>query len=294
MEYDLYTTEDRRCSRVIQQDDGDSMSGSSYAGSDASHESGGFPVRPSKSREFEHQSQQTAGSEPERTDERHLGVRATNAGVSIIPADCGSQNPTSRGARGLSSGDDRRITIGQQEDRVPNLGTGEDGGRFTVNSVQVETLPSQSREELLGATSAASGLSEIEMEAGILFRNDGNEVVSKRGRYVEPRLGTEIQRDASISERAVGNREVGQGPDAESSSTNSLSIGSSFSRHQLQPPGHTGGSTVRSNREFRDIVLPRWQPDAEVTYCPICRTQFSFFVRKHHCRYVMNLPAVTL
>jgi hypothetical protein len=30
--------------------------------------------------------------------------------------------------------------------------------------------------------------------------------------------------------------------------------------------------------------LPRWQPDNEVTYCPICRTQFSFFVRKHHCR----------
>jgi hypothetical protein len=33
-----------------------------------------------------------------------------------------------------------------------------------------------------------------------------------------------------------------------------------------------------------DIVLPRWQPDSEVTYCPICGTQFSFFVRKHHCR----------
>ncbi|KAM5363129.1 hypothetical protein ACJZ2D_012179 [Fusarium nematophilum] len=33
-----------------------------------------------------------------------------------------------------------------------------------------------------------------------------------------------------------------------------------------------------------DMPLPRWQPDAEVTYCPICHTQFSFFVRKHHCR----------
>lgn len=29
---------------------------------------------------------------------------------------------------------------------------------------------------------------------------------------------------------------------------------------------------------------PRWQPDAEVTYCPICNAQFSIFVRKHHCR----------
>ena len=53
-----------------------------------------------------------------------------------------------------------------------------------------------------------------------------------------------------------------------------------------------------------EFVLPRWQPDAEVTFCPICRTQFSkspdrdsdvqvltveigFFVRKHHCRYAL-------
>ncbi|RFU81447.1 kinase anchor [Trichoderma arundinaceum] len=35
------------------------------------------------------------------------------------------------------------------------------------------------------------------------------------------------------------------------------------------------------------VVLPRWQPDAEVTYCPICRTQFSIFVRKHHCRIII-------
>lgn len=34
------------------------------------------------------------------------------------------------------------------------------------------------------------------------------------------------------------------------------------------------------------VPLPRWQPDAEVTYCPICHTQFSFFIRKHHCRLV--------
>ncbi|KAK4673157.1 hypothetical protein QC763_109360 [Podospora pseudopauciseta] len=33
-----------------------------------------------------------------------------------------------------------------------------------------------------------------------------------------------------------------------------------------------------------ELILPRWQPDAEVTYCPICNAQFSIFVRKHHCR----------
>ncbi|KAG6009541.1 hypothetical protein E4U21_002177 [Claviceps maximensis] len=36
-----------------------------------------------------------------------------------------------------------------------------------------------------------------------------------------------------------------------------------------------------------EFALPRWQPDAEVTYCPICRAQFSFFVRKHHCRIII-------
>lgn len=38
------------------------------------------------------------------------------------------------------------------------------------------------------------------------------------------------------------------------------------------------------NRDSPDFMLPRWQPDAEATYCPICYTQFSIFVRKHHCR----------
>jgi hypothetical protein len=37
-------------------------------------------------------------------------------------------------------------------------------------------------------------------------------------------------------------------------------------------------------RRPSDLVLPRWQPDAEVTFCPICHTQFSIFIRKHHCR----------
>lgn len=50
----------------------------------------------------------------------------------------------------------------------------------------------------------------------------------------------------------------------------------------IQPDLSSGGSGRRQS----EVVLPRWQPDAEVTFCPICRTQFSFFVRKHHCRYV--------
>lgn len=43
-------------------------------------------------------------------------------------------------------------------------------------------------------------------------------------------------------------------------------------------------SSERERERQSSVVLPRWQPDGEVTYCPICRTQFSIFVRKHHCR----------
>ena len=38
------------------------------------------------------------------------------------------------------------------------------------------------------------------------------------------------------------------------------------------------------NRRSREIALPRWEPDAGVSKCPICGMTFSFWYRKHHCR----------
>ena len=34
----------------------------------------------------------------------------------------------------------------------------------------------------------------------------------------------------------------------------------------------------------RGYVMPRWQPDAEASECPICHRQFGFLFRRHHCR----------
>ncbi|BDD60381.1 hypothetical protein MPDQ_002368 [Monascus purpureus] len=36
--------------------------------------------------------------------------------------------------------------------------------------------------------------------------------------------------------------------------------------------------------DYMGYMLPRWQPDSEVTKCPICGAPFSFWYRKHHCR----------
>lgn len=47
-------------------------------------------------------------------------------------------------------------------------------------------------------------------------------------------------------------------------------------------------STPTDRARPSEVALPRWQPDSEVTYCPICGTQFSIFVRKHHCRCVLK------
>ena len=60
-----------------------------------------------------------------------------------------------------------------------------------------------------------------------------------------------------------------------------LSLATTPSPSREYPPAQSGSIERTSPIE---IVLPRWQPDSEVTYCPICHTQFSIFVRKHHCR----------
>ncbi|KAK6340387.1 hypothetical protein TWF730_002146 [Orbilia blumenaviensis] len=49
-------------------------------------------------------------------------------------------------------------------------------------------------------------------------------------------------------------------------------------------PRRTSSRNQRAQQAPLSPEVPPWQPDSEVTSCPICRTGFSFFYRKHHCR----------
>lgn len=46
---------------------------------------------------------------------------------------------------------------------------------------------------------------------------------------------------------------------------------------------------TRNRESLDDFIVPRWQPDSEVTQCPICNAGFSWLNRKHHCRYVLTI-----
>lgn len=50
------------------------------------------------------------------------------------------------------------------------------------------------------------------------------------------------------------------------------------------PPNYTPSQPPRPFRRESDLVLPPWQPDSDVTSCPVCNRQFTFLFRKHHCR----------
>ncbi|KFX87344.1 hypothetical protein V490_08319 [Pseudogymnoascus sp. VKM F-3557] len=72
--------------------------------------------------------------------------------------------------------------------------------------------------------------------------------------------------------------------DMQSSDADSEQGRPSTNQRDRQDIGASASARDGDRASVSTIGPPRWQPDAEVTYCPICRTQFSFFIRKHHCR----------
>ncbi|KAK2787504.1 hypothetical protein FQN52_007222 [Onygenales sp. PD_12] len=122
----------------------------------------------------------------------------------------------------------------------------------------------------------------------------------------QPNTGTfERKRRLTGSSGNAGQMVSGGGPstDAGSLATRPAPPSASSSRRGSRPtiPGSSrenaidlSGSPESVSRQvnslrhrensFTDYELPRWQPDSEVSKCPICSTPFSFWYRKHHCR----------
>lgn len=66
---------------------------------------------------------------------------------------------------------------------------------------------------------------------------------------------------------------------------NTQAIGSlSISPGEASAMSTEGQALGNGDDELMGMRVPRWQPDSEVTSCPICGTVFSFWYRKHHCR----------
>jgi hypothetical protein len=104
---------------------------------------------------------------------------------------------------------------------------------------------------------------------------------------------------AQSPSRAAQKRKSGPGDNASGldgiESDGSAATSGHF-RHFRPPPyevyssgGNTSRESLTSRRDnqqpSQEVVVPRWQPDAEVTFCPICSTQFSECSAKT-CRYL--------
>ena len=93
--------------------------------------------------------------------------------------------------------------------------------------------------------------------------------------YVFP--GSNRQRQ-SPTEPTDDGRSIG--PSSTSSSPPTQATQGSRERPLPRPPS----IETLQNRRSREITLPRWQPDAEVSRCPICGNAFTIWYRRHHCR----------
>lgn len=122
------------------------------------------------------------------------------------------------------------------------------------------------------------------MNSGESYRGGSSETVHRSSRHVSVHwYGNARQHsnpginEGSQSARRYDDGRLEQGLDA-------YGPGSSVTERGMRTPLNRNEWNFREQGEMDGITLPRWQPDAEVSECPICGTVFSFWRRKHHCR----------
>ena len=108
---------------------------------------------------------------------------------------------------------------------------------------------------------------------------------SQRWSYTQ---GTEPQRSFQTERRAYPAHSYMYGQTPLPATTAGLNRQSVTELGSRGPDDH-----MQSYATQEEIVLPTWQPDSDVSECFVCGTQFSFFFRKHHCRYVYLYTSVS-
>ncbi|RAL04294.1 phosphatidylinositol-3-phosphate-binding ubiquitin-protein ligase [Aspergillus ibericus CBS 121593] len=93
-----------------------------------------------------------------------------------------------------------------------------------------------------------------------------------------PSSRAEMDSSRSISQLSFQTRQDSALP----SSSYATPVGLTTSPLESRPLGT--GSWSRADNNYVEYIRPHWQPDAEVTKCPICGSTFTFWYRKHHCR----------
>lgn len=194
------------------------------------------------------------------------------------------QGPTAR--RGSSATTTASLEGGQDDSRdstadleipgmQPTQGT---QSRHTVAPGPVETPTSISAANPSGWSATDSGQASLPCRTFFVMQNDGGSSrpsSSRRSQSYDTPSAVVTHSPPAPDDRRGSRPRMNRG-------------GSPFRTGQ---PLEDGRARPQSRGQAVDgrsteCVLPRWQPDAEVTYCPICHAQFSIFVRKHHCRFV--------
>ncbi len=191
--------------------------------------------------------------------------------------------PVPSSTRNTALGSERLGTVRAESSELANyqhyLGNNGSGLQFDPNEISAISIRNQSNStfsipnlsQSLGSPLGNAGSAEhLPPAIDSSFRPEGSALEHPRNGSTISSIGSFSSRTSSIH---AATHPLIPNPDGDSSSG--------------EPPllPHSSPSQIRRRQQRRTerdqlaarvkVAVPRWQPDAEVTLCPICRTQFS-------------------
>lgn len=209
-----------------------------------------------------------------------------------LPGDTTSRGSRHRSQEGRGSGDSQRNGIaGAQPAGMARLRRGHSDGGLLGAAPDSRAGSGQSQ----SATDAADRETMLEFlhHSANTLEEDRTESLARLAR----REGNLLQAQERLRRRVEGREHMRRmtAPPLSSSRpdrdlhregtlhepTNTAGSRSALDRPLPPPPGRIPSRGSQSRSEYQ---VPHWQPDQDVSTCPVCRIPFSFLRRKHHCR----------